>query len=114
MANPHYGPEVAAQTTIINFTVTSEGLEDQLLALIVDHERPELQERAATLQRQLAQYTITLQELEDGLLARLAASKGDILEDVPLVTSLEETKKTAVEVAQKVVQAKVRSGNGGR
>lgn len=39
------------------------------------HERPDLQEQAATLVRQLASYTITLTELEDNLLRRLAASQ---------------------------------------
>ena len=32
MANPHYKPELQAQLTLINFTVTRQGLEDQLLA----------------------------------------------------------------------------------
>uniref|UniRef100_A0A3B4ALL5 Dynein heavy chain ATP-binding dynein motor region domain-containing protein n=1 Tax=Periophthalmus magnuspinnatus TaxID=409849 RepID=A0A3B4ALL5_9GOBI len=31
MANPHYLPEVCIKVTIINFTVTKSGLEDQLL-----------------------------------------------------------------------------------
>lgn len=31
MANPHYLPEVCIKVTIINFTVTLSGLEDQLL-----------------------------------------------------------------------------------
>ncbi len=31
MANPHYLPEICIKVTIINFTVTREGLEDQLL-----------------------------------------------------------------------------------
>ena len=35
MANPHYKPELQAQTTLINFTVTRQGLEDQLLAEVV-------------------------------------------------------------------------------
>lgn len=38
---------------------------------------------------------------------RLAASQGDILDDVALIENLEDTKSTAVEIANKVVQAKV-------
>jgi dynein heavy chain, axonemal len=106
LPNPHYGPEVAAQTTIVNFAVTPEGLEEQLLVAVVGHEAADLQAQAAALAAQLAQYTVTLQELEDGLLARLAASQGDILEDKPLVESLEATKATALEVANNVAKAK--------
>ena len=42
---------------------------------VVAHERPDLQEQAASLSTQLASYTITLKELEDNLLQRLAASQ---------------------------------------
>ncbi|XP_012946583.1 dynein heavy chain 6, axonemal-like [Aplysia californica] len=31
MSNPHYLPEVCIKVTIINFTVTRKGLEDQIL-----------------------------------------------------------------------------------
>lgn len=106
LPNPHYGPEVAAQTTLVNFAVTPEGLEEQLLAAVVGHEAADLQAQAAALARQLAEYTVTLQQLEDGLLAKLAASQGDILEDKPLVDSLEATKATAAEVAANVKKAK--------
>ena len=43
LANPHYKPEMQAQTTLINFTVTIDGLEDQLLAAVVSKERPDLE-----------------------------------------------------------------------
>ena len=44
LANPHYKPELQAQCTLINFTVTRDGLEDQLLAEVVKAERPDLEE----------------------------------------------------------------------
>lgn len=84
------------QATLVNFCVTEKGLEDQLLALVVQHERPDLQEQAQALVKQLGDFTITLKELEDNLLFRLANSQGDILEDIELIENLEETKRTAV------------------
>lgn len=49
MANPHYKPEMQAQTTLINFTVTRDGLEDQLLAEVVKAERPDLEDLKVNL-----------------------------------------------------------------
>lgn len=43
LANPHYKPELQAQTTLLNFTVTEDGLEAQLLAEVVSIERPDLE-----------------------------------------------------------------------
>ena len=45
LANPHYKPEIQAQATLINFTVTRDGLEDQLLAEVVAKERPDLEKK---------------------------------------------------------------------
>jgi len=42
LSNPHYPPEIQAECALINFTVTEAGLEDQLLALVVKKERPDL------------------------------------------------------------------------
>eukprot|EP00049_Salpingoeca_infusionum_P001275 m.46981 g.46981 ORF g.46981 m.46981 type:complete len:4526 (+) comp10948_c0_seq2:170-13747(+) len=107
MANPHYKPELQAQCTLINFTVTQSGLEDQLLADVVGFERPDLQELKLQLTKEQNQYSITLKELEDALLARLSSAEGDFLQDEALVVGLEDTKKTAAEIAEKVAQAKV-------
>lgn len=70
LANPHYKPEMQAQTTLINFTVTRDGLEDQLLAEVVKVERPDLEELKADLTRQQNDFKITLNGLEDSLLSR--------------------------------------------
>jgi dynein heavy chain len=43
LSNPHYLPEVCIKVTLINFTVTPSGLEDQLLVDVIKFEQPELE-----------------------------------------------------------------------
>ncbi len=39
LRNPHYLPEVAVKVSLLNFMITPEGLEDQLLGIVVAKER---------------------------------------------------------------------------
>ena len=39
LRNPHYLPEVATKVSLLNFMITPEGLEDQLLGIVVAKER---------------------------------------------------------------------------
>jgi len=39
LRNPHYLPEVATKVLLLNFMITPEGLEDQLLGIVVTKER---------------------------------------------------------------------------
>ena len=43
LQNPHYLPEIFIRVTVINFTVTSEGLQEQLLGEVVKKEMPEVE-----------------------------------------------------------------------
>mmetsp|Transcript_9661 Transcript_9661/g.9359 ORF Transcript_9661/g.9359 Transcript_9661/m.9359 type:complete len:112 (+) Transcript_9661:1501-1836(+) len=58
--NPHYKPETAAQCTIINFIVTEGGLEDQLLAMVVKVEKPDLEQKKEQLVNMQNQFQIDL------------------------------------------------------
>uniref|UniRef100_A0A8D2LWB0 Dynein axonemal heavy chain 11 n=1 Tax=Varanus komodoensis TaxID=61221 RepID=A0A8D2LWB0_VARKO len=106
LANPHYKPELQAQTTLINFTVTKDGLEDQLLAKAVSTERPDLEAVKSLLTKQQNDFKIQLKLLEDDLLFRLSAAEGCFLGDTELVEKLETTKSTAAEIELKVAEAK--------
>jgi dynein heavy chain len=105
LSNPHYPPEIQAETTLINFTVTAAGLEDQLLALVVRKERLDLALLSEDLVKQQNDFTIKMKELEDNILYKLANAQGDITEDVDLIEGLESTKKIANDIAIKQVQA---------
>eukprot|EP00913_Durusdinium_trenchii_P009864 g9260.t1 len=112
LSNPHYPPEVQAECTIINFTVTEDGLEDQLLFLVVKLERQ--MRKKAELIKQQNEFKVTLAHLEALLLEKLANAEGDILDDTELILSLEEAKKTSDEVKEKVVVAQARSDRSPR
>ncbi|KAM5302539.1 dynein axonemal heavy chain 11 isoform 2-T2 [Glossophaga mutica] len=106
LANPHYKPELQAQTTLLNFTVTEDGLEAQLLAEVVSIERPDLEKLKLVLTKHQNDFKIELQYLEDDLLLRLSAAEGSFLDDSKLVERLESTKATAAEIEHKVIEAK--------
>ncbi|XP_053409478.1 dynein axonemal heavy chain 11 [Nycticebus coucang] len=106
LANPYYKPELQAQTTLLNFTVTEDGLEAQLLAEVVSIERPDLEKLKLFLTKHQNDFKIELKYLEDDLLLRLSAAEGSFLDDTKLVERLEETKATAAEIERKVIEAK--------
>jgi len=106
LPNPHYRPEIAAQCTIINFIVTPEGLEDQVLAMVVNVEKPELEQQKQELVRKQNDFKVTLSQLEDDLLSQLAAADpATILDNLPLIEGLEKTKATSKEIAIQVKEA---------
>lgn len=49
LRNPHYLPEISIKVTLINFMITYEGLNDQLLGILVKKERPDLEEEKERL-----------------------------------------------------------------
>ena len=60
LANPHFSPELAAKTTIIDFTVTQNGLEQQLLGRLISKEQKQLEEQLTQLQEDVTANTKVL------------------------------------------------------
>ena len=95
-----------ASCTLINFIATERGLEDQLLAKVVNVEKPELEAEKQALIAQFNQYKIELFDLEATLLERLSNAPEDILSDIPLVEGLEATKLASVAIEAAVKKGK--------
>merc|ERR1711871_955925 len=105
LANPHYSPEIMGKTMIINYSVTMDGLADQLLNVVVAHERPDLEKQWSALVAEMGENALLLVSLEDTLLRELSSSTGNILDNQELIATLENTKEKAVEIAAKLEQA---------
>ena len=101
LPNPHYLPEVCIKVTLINFTVTLSGLEDQLLGLVVREERPQLEQQKDELIVALANDAKLLNDLEEQILRLLSASEGNILDDDNLVETLSSSKVTARTIGER-------------
>ncbi|CAL8330997.1 unnamed protein product [Merluccius merluccius] len=105
MANPHYLPEVCIKVTIINFTVTKSGLEDQLLSDVVRLERPDLEEQRNQLIVRINADRNQLKDIEDRILKLLFASEGNILDNEELVVTLQESKVTSETIKHRLEEA---------
>uniref|UniRef100_A0A8C2YBK7 Dynein axonemal heavy chain 1 n=1 Tax=Coturnix japonica TaxID=93934 RepID=A0A8C2YBK7_COTJA len=105
LSNPHYSPEISTKVTLINFTISPSGLEDQLLGQVVAEERPDLEEARNQLILSNAEMQQELKEIEDQILHRLSTSEGNPVDDLELISALEASKIKAGEIQTKVKAA---------
>ncbi|XP_036606051.1 dynein heavy chain 6, axonemal [Trichosurus vulpecula] len=105
MPNPHYLPEVCIKVTIINFTVTRSGLEDQLLSDVVRLEKPELEEQRIQLIVRINADKNQLKAIEDKILKMLFTSEGNILDNEELINTLQDSKVTSGAIKTRLQEA---------
>lgn len=105
LPNPHYTPELQVKVTLLNFTITPGGLEDQMLSVVVARESPETETKKNKLVVENAQRKKTLQDIEDAILSKLSSTQGSILDDEDLINTLAVSKKTSTEVNEQLAVA---------
>ena len=105
LPNPYFSPELQAKTTVIDFTVTMLGLEDQLLARVIQKEQSALEEQLNATRKVVNDNTKALLMLDAMLLKRLTDNSGSLLDDEDLIGVLADTKNKAEEVKLKLKEA---------
>jgi len=108
MPNPHYPPEVCIKVTLINFTVTFEGLEEQLLGDVVIKEKPEVEAQRDKIVVQMAEDKKTLKGIENLILKMLSESTEEqILDEDTLINTLEDSNVTSTEINGRIAEAEI-------
>lgn len=93
LPNPHYLPEVCIKVTLINFSVTFRGLQDQLLGDVVVQEKPEVEKKRDEVVVTMDKDQRTLKQIEITILKLLSESQiEEILDEDYLINILEDSK----------------------
>ena len=103
--NPKYLPDVFIRTTVLNFTVTDTGLEEQLLGDVVKIENPDLEGRYTNLIVSISCDKKQLQIIEDNILHDLHNSKGHLLDNEKLINALAESKMMSAMVTERLAES---------
>ncbi|XP_063228083.1 LOW QUALITY PROTEIN: dynein axonemal heavy chain 7-like [Bacillus rossius redtenbacheri] len=101
LRNPHLLPEVFNRVTVVDFSLTTAGLEDQLLGIVVAKERPNLEEMRRDMVVQSAADENTLKEVEDNILGTLATAETNILEDEHAIEVLDYSKVLSEDIQRR-------------
>jgi dynein heavy chain, axonemal len=109
LANPHYLPEISIKVTLINFTVTQKGLEDQLLVDVVKHERPDLEAQKDALVLSINENKRAIKDLESVILNMVKDASTEILENDILVNNLAKSKVQSVAIKEDLEKAETTS-----
>jgi len=106
MPNPSWSPELYAKCVVIDFTVTRTGLEEQLLGVVINQEKAELEETLNQLMTDINTNVARLKDLDEKLLDTLAnCDKDRILEDKELVDMLSKVKSESKKVESTIKSA---------
>ncbi|CAL6051371.1 Dynein_heavy chain [Hexamita inflata] len=106
MRQPQFNPDVQAFSQVVNMAVSSKGLEEQLLSLVVLVENPTLETEKDQIISSLTDAKEKQSQLQDELLEMLAQSK-DPLKDESLIKKLEESKIQAKLIREQITQGEL-------
>lgn len=105
-ANPHFLPEICIMLSVINFAVTFDALEEQLLVEVVMKEKPDVEQERTQRITEIAAYQNQLRIIESDILEKLTNSNEDtILNNVDLIKSLERSKISSGEIESNIKEA---------
>jgi len=106
LKTPHFTPTVSTKVVLLNFAITLDGLDDQMLAVVVGADESEMERKREQLVIERAAMDRKLVTLEDTILRLLSEAKGNILDDVELIETLQKSKAASKTIEKRMAEAK--------
>jgi len=88
--NPVYSASFHSKVNVINFALTLEALETQLIDTLTNKDDPSVEVRRKELLVQQSELNQELEDLEDQILTQLTLAQGDILDEYEVLDNLSE------------------------
>jgi len=110
LPKPHYLPEICVALTLVNFTVTEDGMEDQMLNFVVEKEDPNTERLRRECIETVNNFNKKRREIELQILELLySGSKNDdpdttILDNMELINTLKASKEKSKEMEVQLVK----------
>jgi dynein heavy chain, axonemal len=105
-SNPRFSPAIQSKVQLLNFSITQEGLQAQLLSLVCKSECQKEEDEKHRLHRQDLEFRRQKSEIEREILKLLREAGDDVLEDDTLLHSLDESKRITDDISHKLLSAK--------
>lgn len=98
-------PFIASRTTVLNFSVTAGNLENQVLNITLEHDKPEIFAKRSECIALQSEFQVRLLALRKLLLAVLNGVIGTILDNDEVIQSLEKLESGAADIDRKMSEA---------
>lgn len=102
ISSPSFSSDFSSYASIINFSVTNLGLEEQLLSVFIISEDAVLEAEKHRLVQDIVDGKSKLDSIEDEILVLLEKSSGILLEDETMINTLNFSKKTSERIKEQL------------
>ncbi|CAF0762898.1 unnamed protein product [Adineta steineri] len=98
LPNPQYKPEIYSKVNLINFSLKEQGLEEQLLGIVVRKEKPDLENSKDNCIVTISNKHKEKEYLEEEFLRLLSETQGSLLENLKVFQALDLSKQSQKDI----------------
>lgn len=101
---PSFAPSIYSLTTVIDFDITEESLQNELFTVVTKSLNPELGDRRTSTRSNGRLIAEQLKTMEESFLNMIASTDGPLLDSIDIIDRVESTKSAIVSLRTELVE----------